>query len=91
MIHIGFLLAQAEEAGLEISVEGDKVKVRGPYRLQDLGKLVLDRKVEVLRWYGLEPFDRYTELREETLRSGSQWKMEIYRKIYPDALKRYWK
>lgn len=42
------LLAEAEAAGITIAVEGDHLRIRGPRRAKALGRLLLDRKTEVL-------------------------------------------
>ncbi len=46
------LLHRAREAGLKIEVEGDKLIVRGPRRLEPLARRLLDRKPEILAALG---------------------------------------
>lgn len=42
------LLAEARAAGLHVSAEGDRLIVRGPWRLSDMAQRVLERKPAIL-------------------------------------------
>jgi hypothetical protein len=42
------LIAQAEGVGITLSVEGGQLRIRGPRKSEALGRLLLDRKAEVL-------------------------------------------
>lgn len=42
------LLAEAEAADITLAAEGDHLRLRGPKKVESLGRLLLDRKAEVL-------------------------------------------
>ena len=42
------LIAEAEAVGINISTQGDRLRVRGPHNAEALGRLLLERKTEVL-------------------------------------------
>jgi len=43
------LLAEAQAAGISIVVEGDHLRICGPHKAEALGRLLLERKAEVLQ------------------------------------------
>ncbi len=45
---VGDLLAEATAAGIRLSAEGDRLRVRGPRGTEGLGRLLLERKAELL-------------------------------------------
>jgi hypothetical protein len=42
------LISHAEAAGINLTVEGDQLRIRGPRKAEALGRLLLERKAEVL-------------------------------------------
>jgi hypothetical protein len=52
------LLAEAEAAGLSVRVEGEKLVVRGPRKAEELVRVILRRKAEVMAWLASSARDR---------------------------------
>lgn len=45
------LLDRAAESELDVQIEGDRVRIRGPKAAESIAKELLDRKAELLAWW----------------------------------------
>lgn len=73
------LLKQAEEAGLKVSYDGDKLRIRGPKTAESIAKALSQNKVDIIEILSnrFDTDDDRVESMRERLRKGVSWFLAV--------------
>lgn len=73
------LLKQAEEAGLTVSYDGDKLRIRGPKTAESIAKALGQNKVDIIEILSnrFDTDDDRVESMRERLRKGISWFLAV--------------